>query len=158
MKVVSNTTPIISLASINKIEILRDLFTEVIIPKAVYLELKYKKRFGYKEADLPFILVETIRGNIYKELFLSQLDLGESETIILAQEIKADIVIIDENLAYRIAKNSDLNTIRTLSILLIAKEKGLINKCKPLLDEMIKKGRWYSRKVYHQFLIRAGEL
>ncbi len=42
--------------------------------------------------------------------------------------------------------------------LLIAKEKNIIKSTKPLLDEMISKGRWYSKTVYLQFLERAGEM
>lgn len=158
MKIVSNTTPIISLASIKKIEILKDLFEKIIIPEAVYKELKVKRTYGYIEADSDFIIVKKIKGNIYTQFLLNQLDLGETETIILAKKINSDLVIIDENIAYRIAKNSGLKPIRTLSILLLAKEKGLIKECKPLLDEMISKGRWYSNRVYNIFLKKAGEL
>lgn len=86
------------------------------------------------------------------------MDFGEADTIFLAKEINADFVLIDENLGYKIAKNSGLNVIRTLSILLKAKQKGIITEIKPLLDEMISKGRWYSKPVYKDFLERVGEL
>jgi predicted nucleic acid-binding protein len=76
----------------------------------------------------------------------------------LAKELGADQVIIDENLAYRIAKNSGLNVTRTLSILLKAKETGVIKEIRPLLDEMISKGRWYSQNVYDSFLRKIGEI
>jgi len=77
---------------------------------------------------------------------------------ILAKELNADNVIIDENLGYRIATNSGLNVVRTLSILLLAKEKGIVKEVKPLLDEMLQKGRWYSNQVYNLFLKKANEL
>jgi predicted nucleic acid-binding protein len=86
------------------------------------------------------------------------LDLGEAETIILATEINADYVIIDDSIGYKIAKNSGLNVLRTLSVLLKAKNKGIIEEIRPLLDEMILKGRWYSKKVYESFLKKIGEL
>jgi len=158
MIVVSNTTPIISLASIQQIEIFERLFGEIIVPHAVYEEIKAKESWGYKEIDLEFVRVETIRGELYKDFLLNQLDSGESETILLAKELNADLVIIDENLAYKIAKNSGLNVTRTLSILLKAKESGIIGQVKPLLDEMIAKGRWYSQNVYESFLKKIGEL
>lgn len=158
MIVISNTTPIISLASIHKIEILERLFGEIIVPRAVYNEIKAKKSWGYKESDLAFIRVENVRGELYKDLLLNQLDLGESETIILAKELNADLVIIDENLACKIAKNSGLKVTRTLSILLKAKEAGIVESVKPLLDEMIIKGMWYSQNVYNNFLRKIGEL
>jgi uncharacterized protein len=68
------------------------------------------------------------------------------------------VAIIDENLGYRIANNTGLTTIRTLSILLRAKEKGYVTELKPLLDDMIAKGRWYSQAVYKAILTQAGEL
>jgi len=67
-------------------------------------------------------------------------------------------VIIDENIGYKIAKNSNLQVVRTLSILLRAKEKGLIPAIKPLLDGMIAKGRWYSKSVYETCLRRCKEI
>jgi len=158
MKIVSNTTPIISLASIGKLDLLKKLFREIIIAKAVYDEIKAKESYGYEEVESEFIKVKSIKGEIYRDLLLNQLDIGEAETIILAKEIKADFVIIDENLGCRVAKNSGLIVIRTLSILLKAKENGIIGEIKPLLDDMISKGRWYSKRVYESFLSRAGEL
>ncbi len=158
MIAVSNSTPIISLSSVGKIEILKELFGEIVVSQAVYDEIKAKKSFGYEEIDSDFIGIQPVRGEIYIDLLLNQLDLGEAETIILAKEINADFVIIDENIGYRIAKNSNLNAIRTLSILLKAKERGVISEIRPLLDEMIEKGRWYSKKVYEEFLRKAKEI
>ena len=158
MIVISNTTPIISLASIEKVEILEQLFGEIIVPQAVYDEIKAKKSFGYKEIDLPFFRVKGVKGSLYKDLLFNQLDSGESETILLAKELKSDFVIIDENLAYKIARNSGLHVIRTLSILLKARELGIIKSIKPLLDDMLSKGRWYSEHVYKTFLGEIGEL
>lgn len=158
MKIVSNTTPIISLASIGKLDLLKELFQEITIPESVYHEIKAKEGYGYREVDSDYIKVYPIQGVKYRDLLLNQLDLGEAETIILATEINADYVIIDDSIGYRIAKNSGLNVIRTLSILLKAKDSGVIKEVRPLLDEMISKGRWYSQKVYENFLKRCGEL
>jgi predicted nucleic acid-binding protein len=123
MKVVSNTTPIISLASIGKLGILKELFNEIIIAETVYNEIKAKKSYGYEEVESEYITIKAIQGKIYQDLLLNQLDVGETDTILLAKEINADFVIIDENLGYKIAKNSRLNVVRTLSILLKAKPK-----------------------------------
>jgi len=158
VKTVSNTTPIISLSSIGKIEILKDLFQEIIIPKAVYDEIKVKQDYGYNEVDLSFITVQRIQDTDREKFLLEQLDAGEVQAIVLSKEINADNTIIDENTGYIIAKKSGLNVIRTLSILLKAKEVGIITEVKPLLDEMISKGRWYSKHVYYSFLRKANEL
>lgn len=158
MIVISNTTPIISLSAIGRLDILKSLFGKVLIAEAVYDEIKAKQQYGYNEIAFDFIEVRAIKGHMYKDFLLTELDSGEAETIILAKEIQADFVIIDENLGYRIANNTGLTTIRTLSILLRAKEKGYVTELKPLLDDMIAKGRWYSQAVYRAFLTQAGEL
>lgn len=130
---------------------------KIIIAEAVYQEIKAKPGYGYDQIDCEFIEVQPIQGQLYKQLLLNQLDSGEAETIILAKELNADFVIIDENLGYRFAKNAGLTTIRTLSLLLRAKERGYIERVKPLMDDMITKGRWYSSAVYRAFLNQAGE-
>ncbi len=157
MTVVSDTTPIIALSSIGKLDLLKKLFSDIIVPEAVYSEIKAKKSFGYSEIDAPYIKVRSVKGKIYKDLLLTQLDPGEAEVILLAKEVQADVVLIDETLGYRIAKNSGLYVLRTLSLLLKAKEKGFVSQVKPLLDELISNGLWYSDRVYKLFLTKAGE-
>ncbi len=157
MIVVSNTTPLISLASIAQTELLRTLFQQIIIPDAVYAEIKAGHGFGYTEVDADFISVRPIVNLARRSALLNQMDLGEAETIVLATELGADYVIIDDSVGYAVAKSSGLPVIRTLSLLLRAKNKGLIPLVKPFLEEMIRKGRWYSPKLCRQFLQSIGE-
>jgi predicted nucleic acid-binding protein len=157
MKVVSNTTPIISLSAIGYLSLLPNLFGQVYIPKAVYQEIKSKKAFGYNEIDSDFIKTIEIKGIMYLGFLLNDLDLGEAEAIILATEMNADVLIIDERLGYKIAQSKGINAIGTLSILLMAKQQGIIKSVKPLLDDMIQKGRWYSKSVYENFLKQTNE-
>ena len=152
MIVVSNTTPIITLASINRIDILKYFFEKIYIPQAVYDEIKSKKAHGYKEIDDAFFHVECIKDEFAQNILLNDLDLGEAQTIVLAKELEADIVLIDETIGYNLAKSQELNVKRTLSFLMASKEKGYIDEVKPLLDEMIRNGRWISRKVYRDVL------
>jgi len=155
---VSNTTPIISLSSIGKIELLKEIFQEVIIPEAVYDEIKAKQGYGYHEIDLEFISVQSVKNIKEPNSSLYALDIGEIETILLSQELNADNTLIDEKIGFKTAKKSGLNAIRTLSILLKAKELDIVTEVKPLIIEMVSKGRWYSNNVYNQFLKKAGEL
>jgi len=157
MKVVSNATPIISLASIGRLSLLSDLFNKVYIPQAVYNEIKYKKSYGYQEIDNQCFEIKTIQGNAYLGFLLNELDRGEAEAIFLAKEMAVDMLIIDERIGYKIAQSQQLYCIGTLTVLEVAKQKQLIKKVKPLLDEMIQKGRWYSETVYSQFLKQIGE-
>jgi len=74
MKVVANTTPIISFAAIGRLDILAKLFGQIIIAEAVYQEIKAKQSHAYQEIDSPFIIVQPIQGHLYKDLLLSELD------------------------------------------------------------------------------------
>jgi hypothetical protein len=136
MTTVCNSTPIISLSSVGRFDILNQLFGEIIIAEAVYQEIKAKQSYGYREIDAPFINVMSIQRQADCDLLLKELDRGEAETITLAKEVNATRVLIDENLGYKLAKKEGLNVVRTLSILLKAKEVGLIPALKPVLDEI----------------------
>lgn len=76
MKVVVNTTPIISLAAINHLHLFEKLFGKIIIAEAVYQEIKAKQSHAYHQIDNRFIEVQKIQGYLYKELLLNQLDSG----------------------------------------------------------------------------------
>lgn len=158
MNVVSNSTPIISLASIGRIDLLAQLFGQILVPRAVHDELKAKKAPGYQEIDRPPFRVMNIQGTLYSGLLRHEIYRGEAETIILAQEVQAETVIIDERTGYLLAKAQGLQVIGTLTVLLMAKEHGLIPQVKPLLDVMLSRGRWYSQRVYQDFLMKIGEL
>ncbi|MDX9795939.1 MAG: DUF3368 domain-containing protein [Arcobacteraceae bacterium] len=158
MIVVSNTTPIISLASIGKIDILKRFFDTVYISQAVYDELKSKDSFGFDEIDDPFFQIVSIKDTIATDILLNDLDLGEAQTIVLAKELNANMVLIDENIGYKIAKSQNLNVKRTLSLLITAKNKKYIKTIKPLLDDMITNKRWISKSVYFEVLKVCKEL
>ena len=158
MIVVSNATPIISLASIDKIDIFKHFFTKIYIPQAVYDEIKSKKVYGYKEIDDNFFQIEQIKDEFSQNILLNDLDLGEAQTIVLAKEMSVDIVLIDETIGYNIALSQKLNVKRTLSFLIASKKSGYIVSVKPLIDKMIDNGRWISRRVYNDVLRFCGEL
>ena len=157
MIVVSNTTPIITMYSIGRLDILKEFFKNIYIPRAVYDEIKSKKSYGFDEVDDNFFIVKDIKDSFAQDLLLNDLDLGEAQSIVLAKELRADIVIIDETIGYNIAKQQDLNVKRTLSFLVAYKRAKKIESIKPFLDEMIKNGRWISKKVYKEILYLCNE-
>ena len=157
MIVVSNSTPIISLATVGQISLLDTLFGRIAIPREVARELKSNKYPGYQDIDQPWCEIKDVQGMLYVGFLCHDLDRGEAETITLAKELQADTVILDERTGYQIAKQQGLHVIGTLTVLLMAKQQGLIPSVRPLLDEMIQKGRWYSQSVYHSFLRQIGE-
>jgi len=155
--VISNATPIISLCSVHHEHILKELFNHIVIPEAVEDELRVLERPGSDFSDNSWVEVEAVKNEDLIHLLMKDLDRGESETIALAKQRKADIVIIDEIAGYQIAKHFELPVVRTLSVMKTAKERGIIKKIAPLLSEMVQKGRWYSTDVIEKFLKIVGE-
>ena len=87
----------------------------------------------------------------------TNLDYGESETIVLAKELNADIVLIDEKKARKIAQVKSLKVMGTIGILQTAKDKGFITDLKTQLDNLIKNGIWIDKKLYQSVLQKTGE-
>lgn len=120
------------------------------------LEKGKDKEYYRDVSKIDWIKVTEIKDKKSLAYFLD-LDKGEAETIILANEINAELVIIDEILGRFHAKNSNLKVTGTLGILLKAKNKGHIDKIKPLLNEMKNKGIWLSERLMKEVTILANE-
>ena len=73
----------------------------------------------------------------------------------MAKQMNADVVIIDENAGYQIARHFGLPVVRTLSILKVAKDKKIINKIRPIVEQMVQRGRWYSKNVIDKIILLA---
>lgn len=158
-KVVSNTTPLISLLKVDKLEILRNLYKELFIPYEVYREIQAGKNKEYYVDLTKIEWIRIIKIQNEKSLsFFLDLDKGEAEAIVLANEMDADLIILDETLGRFHAKHIGLKVTGTIGILLKAKENGIIDKIKPILDEFIEKGIWLSEKLIQQTLTKASEI
>ena len=157
-KIVSNTTPTISLLKLNRLELLQQLYTQIYIPLAVYNEIEAGKRKGFYEdlSNIDWINIFEIENQQAVKYFLN-LDAGEAEAIVLATEISADLIILDEKLGRFHAKHADLTVTGTIGILIKAKTQGLIKELKPLLNELTDKKVWISEKLKGEILKKVGE-
>ncbi|KKC28489.1 DUF3368 domain-containing protein [Caldanaerobacter subterraneus] len=152
-KVVANSTPLIILSNIDKIEILKKLYGTIYIPSGVFEEVNFTGNF--KSYD--FIKVANIKNKEAKQFSPVSLHKGEIEVMILAKEINADLCIIDDYLARKHAKNLGLTVTGTLGVLIKAKEKKILKEVKPLLDKMLEKNFYIDRKLYSEVLEICGE-
>ncbi len=153
MKVVSDSTCIISLAKIKRLKILKELFGEILIPKAVYNEIYHPEKEGFEEIrKADFIRVVEISDKRLAEFLKEYIDDGEAESIVLAMENNADLIILDDKDSRKIAKRFKLKVIGTLGVLLLAKKKGYIKDVKSLIDELKKKGFYVSKGVESRIL------
>ena len=157
-KVISNTTPILSLLKIDKLEILKELYSQVIIPNAVYQEIENGKHKEYYKdlTKIDWLIIQKIKDDNSRDYFVD-LDDGEAEVLILAKELNADLVILDEILGRRYAKVLDYKLTGTLGVLLKAKEKGIIKSLKVLLTELTEKGTWLNPKLIKEVLRIGNE-
>lgn len=157
--VIVNATPIISLVLIGQLELLRLLYGKILIPPAVQTEVLTGgvKNIGVVELQksnwIQFVPLQDPR----RADLLSDLDRGEAEVIALAQELNADLIIIDERLARRHAKRLGLTLTGTLGVLLRAKEKGFVPAVKPLVYSLQQNGIWLGEAVVAEVLKLAGE-
>jgi predicted nucleic acid-binding protein len=139
--VVSNASPLILLAGVGQFERLRDLFTEILVSPKVFEEvaIRGKGRPGSDEvANAPFVkqkpVAQSARVSELRER--AQLAEGEASTIILAGEIKADLVLIDEKAARAAAKGLGLKVAGTMRVLELAYERTLIKDLRETYDRL----------------------
>jgi len=164
-KIITNTSPIIALSIIGKLNLLWELFEEVYVPKSVCNEIfsGYKNNdFGKSELknaiDHGKITVYEVKDEIFVNKLKGKLHIGELETIVGGLELDVDFVLIDERAARNQANNFMLSPIGTLGILRIAKSKEIILEIKPYLDILINNGFRLSKQVYNSILSAAHEL
>ena len=133
MIVVSDTTPLISLLKTGRLDTLEKLFGEVRIPDAVFEELTSNPRYSDEAAAIrsyPYIDIISVSDTDAVEQVSREdgLDLGESEAIVLTQEISADLLLMDEARGRDVARSLGLRITGTVGILLLSYERGILNK------------------------------
>lgn len=132
MIVVSDTTPIISLIKINRLDLLEELFSEVLIPDAVFRELTTNTIFA-NEAQIvkssSFLKISSVQNKKALQLLqaVSGLDDGESEAIILADELKASVLVMDERKGRKVAQKMGIKITGTVGILIQAYDEKKIS-------------------------------
>nr|WP_174763082.1 DUF3368 domain-containing protein [Anabaena sp. UHCC 0187] len=140
---------------------LQQLYGTVLIPEAVYQELTDPDFpvAGAKEVQtFTWIQIRAVEDRTMLKALSSELDPGEAEAIVLALEMKAEQVLIDERRGRMIAARLNLHYTGILGILVEAKSQGLISTVKPLLDDLINKaGFWVAEPLYKSVLRLVNE-
>lgn len=161
MIVVADTTPFSNFIQIERLDLLRTVFGQVVIPPKVFAEVTRLERRGVDLTEFRGAPWITVQAPLFRELveeLENELDAGESEALALAREIHPTYLLIDEAAARQKALEMGLPVIGSVGTLLQAKAAGLIPAVKPLLDAMIRDaGFWINPSFYRQVLTQVGE-
>lgn len=161
MIVVSNTSPLTNLAAIGRFELLRKLFGEIYIAHGVWEELNKggRRHPGSQEVEsAPWVHRRAVSNQAVVTILRRDLDLGESETLALALELRADLVLLDEQEGRHAATRLGLRPFGVLAVLLKAKRQGEIEEIRSSLDSLRRQaGFFLGENLYRQVLAEADE-
>lgn len=163
--VVSNSTPLIYLAKIGRLSIIRKVFEKIFIPEAVFEEavargkaLSMSDAYIIERAVGTWIIKERIQPEIDAEYrFLdtnTRLGSGEKETIKLCEQLNLKYLIADDKEARRVSKMLNITPIGTCSIIIQAyKQKAMTkNEAAKILDDLLKVGFRIDAELYRRIL------
>ena len=160
MRVICDSTVLIGLAKVGKLDVLKQIYKEIYIPEAVYNEVvsRGKGKPGVGEiANAQWIKKEPVKDKRTVDLLIAEMGYGEAEILVLGKELNADWILVDDERARSAAVSAGFNIIGLAGILLLAKQLKLITSIKPLLDELKNKNFRLSDKIYKEILKKAGE-
>lgn len=156
---IADSGPLISLARINKHELLSRLFSKILVPPEVWNEVTVKGQGlpgAYEISRVTWITIQTPDPQLVRPLSIL-VDAGEAEAIALAQSMPDCIILLDDSRARKIAERLNIKQIGTAGLLLRAKRMGLVEKIKPHLDSLLENGIYIRQELMDAVLIDANE-
>jgi predicted nucleic acid-binding protein len=153
--VVSNTTPLITLAGVGMLDLLPALYQEIWVPDQVEAEYQNGIRPGEPALrNLSWLRILPVQADAD---VAAMLDAGEAAALTLARQCNARLVLMDEMAGRRVATTLGFRIAGTLGILLEAKQHALLTAVAPIIDQMVAQGRRISPTLRRQVLDQAGE-
>jgi uncharacterized protein len=158
--IIADSSPLISLAIIEQLELLPQLYQRVLLLPAVWDEVTIQG------ASLPganairkvtWLEIQTPEAALLEPLSIL-VDRGEAEAIALAQSIPESIVLLDDAQARRVAERLNVLRIGTLGILRRAKKSGLVMAVKPYIEELRSQGIYIRQSLIDAVLQDLGEM
>ena len=159
-RVVVNSSPLITLFNSGQAELLAKLFSEVLVPDAVWLEVADG---GHQDIAAQAIRsaqwIRRLPPTLPDPLVMTW-DAGPGETAVIslartAPDLRA---VVDDDYARRCARVLGVKTLGTCGVILLAKRRGIIPCVKPALDALRTAGLWLSENLIRTILIEAGEI
>lgn len=160
MILVLDASVLIALSRIGRLDLLRQIAGTVHIPEAVYDEVVRRgegQPGSVEVARAEWILRRQVYDRASVDRLRRQVGRGEAEAIVLARELAADFLVLDDATARRVAEMEGQRVLGLLGLLLHGKRSGVVPAVKPVLDEMLAAGFFVGDTVYRLILRQAGE-
>jgi predicted nucleic acid-binding protein len=162
--IVSDTSPLFYLSSIGRLRLLRELYGSVVVPERVWAEVLAAEEVfpgvanALKESHGQG-WINVVPVSSPANPLLAALDPGEADAIMLAFELGAVLLIIDEKLGRETASRMGLSVCGTLGVLVAAKRQGLISLIAPDLQRLRLETSFRFTPELEQFVLsEVGEL
>lgn len=160
---VAATGPLIALARIERLQLLRRLFSNGLIPPAVHREARTESgRPGAKgiaqAITAGWLRVAPLADDAQLADFLRVVDAGEAEAITLCLQRQGRFLLIDDARGRTVARHAGIPLVGVAGVLLAAKSRGLLVAVSPVLDDLEGVGYRLSRRLIDGVRRRANEL
>jgi predicted nucleic acid-binding protein len=163
--VISDASTLIHLAGIGRLALLKEIYEKIVIPAAVWAEVveQGRGRSGAMEVEVArqagWIEVLSPTNEPLVHLLKRDLDGGEAEAIALAIERQADLLLLDESDARKVAERYNLPKTGVIGLLIRAKRESRIASLQTELDTLRSRaGFWIAEELYQQVLRVVGEM
>ena len=157
---VVDTSPLIFLPKLGRLNLLQAGADTVCVPRAVMDEIRAKPDEAtqlIERASQSWLTVREVHNRQAVEILLADLGLGEAEVIVLAKEIDADRVVMDDLDARRFARRVDLNLVGAMGLLLAARLRGEIPSLREDMEQLQAFGFHVAPSLADALLREAGE-
>ena len=160
MRVICDTSPLILLAKIGRLELLFRLYKRVVIPVSVLDEIRARST---EETTAIESLIENQRLEVQRgtqevlQGVPADLGAGEREAIALAVKTDADMIVLDDQQGRDVARERDLAVTGTIGVLVEAQGRDMIPSVRRELDRLIEAAMWIDEAFYHRILQEFDE-
>ena len=151
MIVVADASPLIALGRVGRLDLLKSLFDRILVPDAVWQEVVVAggARAGVEVvAGAGWIERSSVADRTLVGLLRHDLGAGEAEAIVLARELKADFLLMDERLGRAAARSLGLKVVGLVGVLVEARDRGLLANPNEVVDQLHRQaGFWISAEL-----------
>ena len=147
--IISDTSCLILLTKIGELDLLKKFGRPILCTPAIERE--------FKEKLLDWINIVSPAYDSYQKILQFEIDEGEASAIALAIEIEGSTLLIDDLKGRKVAEKLNLRYSGAFGPILRAKQKGLIQSVKPILDKATTINFRFSQKLFEELIRQAGE-